>query len=73
MQREIFKGTLKDALSEYKGSLTPTREDMEYYARTFYHTLGWKEPSQRQLSKLTDFPEDYMTQDSFMSMMSDTD
>ncbi len=73
MQRAIFKGELKDALSEYRESLTPTKEDMEHYVRTFYKTLGWKEPSQRQISKLMDFPDDYMTQDRFMSMMSDTD
>ncbi len=73
MQKAIFKGTLKDALSEYRKSLTPTKEDMKYYAKTFYKTLGWKEPSQRQISKLTTFSGDYMTQDRFMSMMSDTD
>ncbi len=73
MQKATFKGALKDVLSEYRKSLTPTREDMEYYARIFYKSLGWKEPSQKQLSKLTTFSDDYMTQDRFMSIMSDTD
>ena len=40
MQRATFKGVLKDALSEYRESLTPTREDLEYYVKTFYHTMG---------------------------------
>ncbi len=73
MQRATFKGELQDALSEYRGSLTPTKEDLEYYIKTFYQTVGWKEPSQRQISKLTTFSEDYMTQDRFMSIAGDTD
>jgi len=73
MQKAIFKQELKDALSAYRESLTPAKQDMEHYIRTFYKTLGWKEHSQRQISKLTTFSGDYMTQDRFMSMMSDTD
>jgi len=73
MQGDLFKTALKDALSEYKNSLTPTREEMHYYAKIFYQTLGWKEPSTKQLTNLLDFPENYMTQDRYMALMMDTD
>ena len=73
MQRGTFKGTLGDVLFEYRKSLTPSQEDRKLYTKTFFKTLGWKEPSIKEMTKLTSFDEKRMTMDSYMSMMHDTD
>jgi len=73
LQRQIFKRMLKDALFEYKQNLIPTREDQSQYIRAFHEKIGWSKPTEREITRLTDFPENYITFGSEMAMMSDVD
>jgi len=72
-QGQIFKRILKDTLFEYKQNLIPTREDQSQYIRAFHEKIGWREPTEREITRLTDFPENYITFGSEMAMMSDVD
>lgn len=73
LQRSIFVGAMRDAIYNYRDSLTPTGSDKENYVRAFYKRVGWKQPDGKNMKKLIAFPKDYMTHDSWMSMMCDTD
>ncbi|NCO11406.1 hypothetical protein CO038_04500 [Candidatus Pacearchaeota archaeon CG_4_9_14_0_2_um_filter_39_13] len=72
-QRKIFIGTMRDAIFRYQSSLTPTEEDKILYVQTFYRELGWKQPSQETIREHINFPKDYMTVDSWLAVMSDSD
>ncbi len=72
-QEDLFLKELKDTLFEYKDSLTPSTKDKIKYISSFFNTLGWQAPSEKQVKHLTHFKKDYITQQSIMSMMSDTD
>lgn len=71
-QRKIFERTLRDAIYNYRDSLTPCYKEKTNYVRAFYQRMGWKNPSERQAKKLVTFPKNYQTFDSWMSMMCDT-
>jgi len=73
LQRSLFVMLMRDAIYDYRESLTPTEEDKAEYIRAFYQKLGWKQPSDGKIRRLTDFPKDYMTYDRYMAMMCDTD
>lgn len=73
LQREIFTVEMKDAVFKYRDSLTPANEDRANYVRAFHQRMGWREPDERQMKGLIDFPGDYMTHDGWMSMMCESD
>lgn len=73
LQRSLFVGAMGDAIYNYRDSLTPTESDKESYVRAFYKRLGWKQPGGKNMKKLITFSKDYMTHDSWMSIMCDTD
>jgi hypothetical protein len=72
LQKAVFQAALKDAIFMYRDSLTPTDKDKTEYIRSFYRKIGWKEPSDKEVKKLTSFPDNYQTVDGWMSMMNDT-
>jgi len=73
LQREMFEKMLTDALFEYKQNLIPTREDQTQYINSFYERIGGNKPTKRKITRLIDFPKDYITFDSHMAMMCDVD
>ncbi len=70
-QKSLFKTALKDALYDYRDSLTPTFDDQVGYVDAFYKRVGWGKPPKSKIKELTGFPDDYMTVDRYMSMMAD--
>jgi hypothetical protein len=72
-QRSIFTNQMKDALYEYRETLTQTREDQTRFISSFHKRLGWKEPTEKTIDNLTNFSDDYLTKDRYESLMSDTD
>ena len=72
MQRNVFKGMLKDTLFNYRNNLTSTKDDMIEYINKFYDIMGWK-VYEREVSKLTTFEKHYITHDTLMSEMSHSD
>ena len=73
LQTQIFEKMLKDALFEYKQNLIPTREDQTQYINSFYGRIGWNKPTEKEITRLIDFPRNYMTFDSHMTIMCDVD
>src|SRR3989344_693842 len=72
MQRNVFKGMLKDTLFNYRNNLTSTKDDMIEYINKFYDIMGWK-VYEREVSKLAPFEKHYITHDTLMSEMSHSD
>ena len=73
LQKEMFERMLKDALFEYRKNLISTREDQTQYIEVFCKKIGWNKPTEKKVARLIDFPEDYMTFDSWMAMICDVD
>lgn len=73
MQRNMFKGQLKDAIYSYQNNLTQKDSDKAAYIESFHRTLGWKAPTEKEISHITTFQKNYETLDSFMAIMCDTD
>jgi hypothetical protein len=73
LQKEMFEKMLTDALFEYKQNLIPTREDQTQYINSFYGRIGWNKPTEKEITRLIDFPRNYMTFDSHMAIMCDVD
>ncbi len=71
-QKNIFESTLKDVIYKYRNSLTPTKETQKEYIIHFSNKIGLEELSNEKIDNLTYFSKDYMTLDSYLSMMSDT-
>jgi len=73
LQKNIFVGVMRDAIYNYKDTLTPAEQDKEKYVSAFYKRLGWKQAEGKNMKKLITFSKDYMTHGSWMSMMCETD
>ncbi len=73
MQKERFDITLRDAIYEYRDSLTATSEDKALYVCKFFETVGWEKPTADEIKDFVTFPERYQTWDSYIGMMCDTD
>src|SRR3989344_5551862 len=69
-QKNMFEHSMRDAIYGYRESLTPDRQSQERYVNTFFGKLGWESPSLERMNDLLDFSKDYMTLDSYLSMMS---
>ncbi|PIN93717.1 hypothetical protein COU54_02060 [Candidatus Pacearchaeota archaeon CG10_big_fil_rev_8_21_14_0_10_31_24] len=72
-QRNIFVGTLRDALFSYQESLIRTPKEQMAYIRHFYEKMSWRTPSFDEIREIVSFPKDYMTADRHLSILSDCD
>ena len=72
-QRKLFTLTLRDAIYNYKGTLTPTLEDKALYINSFFQRVGWKKPTKAEIKEITTFPKNYETWERSLSMMCDSD
>jgi len=72
-QIDRFKQELKDAIYEYRNDLLQNSEDKKNYVKTFYKSMRWKEPDKNEIKKLITFPDNYITRESNISMMMDTE
>lgn len=70
-QKMLFSETLRDTIFRYKDTLTKNRDDQALYIRAFFKSLGWPEPTAKQIIDITTFPENYITMESHMAMMSE--
>lgn len=70
-QRDVANRALKDALFGYRDTLCATHDDKKHYITAFFGEMGWKQPNERTVRSLTEFGKNYMTEDSFISMMND--
>ena len=73
MQRGMFKTMLRDAIHEYRETLTPTTEDQQAYVASFYNRAGWKPPTASEMKKLLDFPKNYVTHERNIAMACESD
>ncbi len=71
VQGGIFEKMLKDAIFSYRESLTPDFDSKALYVKAFFDRVGWKEPKESRIRKLTSFPDDYHTLDSYFFLMND--
>ena len=71
LQRETFRGKLRDTIFAYKESLTPSSEDREAYVTSFFNKMGWRKPNAADIKDLTTFEEGYTTFDSWMGSMTE--
>jgi hypothetical protein len=69
LQKSVFRKMLKDALYNYRNSLTPSFEHMKMYIYNFYSKAGWPKPDNDEIRALTEFPDNYQTMNSYISMM----
>jgi len=71
VQKLLFENTLKDAIYDYRKSLTQTFNDKILYISSFFQKIGWGDPTPKKVKELTTFSKDYLTFDSYISMMAD--
>lgn len=73
LQRQILTQLLRDAISDYSKNLTPSRENRELYVRSFFQNIGWGEPTDEDLAYFANIPDDYLTHDREVFLMSDSE
>ncbi len=72
LQKELFVGTMRDAIFNYRGTLTPTESDQKEYVSAFYERMNWNQPNKSELREMLHFPNDYMPKDLWINLMCDT-
>jgi len=72
-QREVFLKELKDAMYDYRESLLDSEQRRLLYIQHFMDVFGWQPTDEEMTYLLSLQEENYMTRDTFNSMMSDTD
>ncbi|MFA5992356.1 MAG: hypothetical protein WC796_01475 [Candidatus Pacearchaeota archaeon] len=69
LQRDIFTTTMRDAIFDYRETLTPAKQDQAQYVNAFFQRMRWKKPSDSLTRRLTTFSKNYTTADRYMAMM----
>lgn len=73
LQRSRFRLSLRNALYDYRNTLLQNPQDQERYIKAFSKAIGWSIPTPKQIREITVFDDDYLTHDTYMSVMSDTE
>ena len=71
LQRSIFERILQDTIFSYKETLTTNLEEQTLYIKTFFNIMKWEAPNEKTIKNLTSFSGDYLTMDSYFSMVMD--
>lgn len=72
-QKSIFRQVLKDAVFDYKDSLLPNTDEQKSYISYFYKRLGCKEANEKEIKELLTFGKNFLTFDSHLNLISDSD